>query len=210
MSSSSSLLHIDASPRGERSHSRRLGADFVNAWKAANPAGHVVNRDLGHNPVPLVTEAWVEGAFTAPAGHSAGAREAIAVSDALVDELLAVDELVITTPIFNFSIPATLKAWIDQISRFGRTFGVNADGAFGGLARTRRVTVIVASGSDFRLTGAYGSANFVEPYLRAIFGFIGITNLTFIYAHSLNDGNPLRESSLAEAQVAVRELAAAV
>lgn len=207
MSTVTTLLHLDASPRSERSHSRRLGGEFITAWQAAQPAARVIDRDLGRNQPPFVSEAWVEGAFTAPEGHSPAAREALAVSDAFVDELLSADELLITTPIYNLSIPAALKAWIDQIVRVGRTFTFK-DGGFQGLTPARRATVIVASGSDFRPAGPMGAANFVEPYLRAIFGFIGITNVTFIYAHSLNDGNPQRESSLAEAHTAVRELAA--
>ncbi|EIP96590.1 acyl carrier protein phosphodiesterase [Opitutaceae bacterium TAV1] len=202
------LLHIDASPRGERSHSRRLGRDFNAAWQSAHPAGRIVNRDLGHEPPPFVTEAWVEGAFTAPAGHSPGAREAILKSDALVDELLAASEIVITTPIYNLSLPAALKAWIDQIVRVGRTFSMGSDG-YKGHAKARRVTIIVASGSDFRPDGPNGSYNFIEPYLRGVLGFIGLTDVQFIYAHSLNDGNPQREASLTEAQAAVQQLAVA-
>jgi FMN-dependent NADH-azoreductase len=202
------LLHIDASPRGERSHSRKLGQEFVAAWQAAHAGGRVIARDLGHNPPPFVTEAWVEGAFTPPAGHSAAAQAEIRISDQLVDELLAADELVIAAPIYNFGLPAALKAWIDQIVRVGRTVGMGA-GGFEGLARGKKVHVIVASGSDFRPTGAYGAYNFFEPHLRGILGFIGITDVQFVYAHSLNDGNPLREQSLAEARVALKSLVAA-
>ena len=87
--STPTLLHIDASPRGERSHSRKLGQEFVAAWKSARTGGRVISRDLGHTPPPFVTEAWVEGAFTPSAGHSAAAVEAVKVSDQFVDELLA-------------------------------------------------------------------------------------------------------------------------
>lgn len=202
------LLHLDASPRGARSHSRRLGRDFTDSWQAAHPGGRIVSRDLGLEPPPFVTEAWVEGAFTPPEGHSPAARQAMAESDALVDEFLSASELVITTPIYNLSFPAVLKAWIDQIVRVGRTITMGPEG-FTGLASVRRATVIVASGSDFRPGGPFGAMNFLDPYLRGVLGFIGITDVRFIYAHSLNDGNPRRESSLAEAQTAARQLAAA-
>jgi FMN-dependent NADH-azoreductase len=206
--STTALLHIDASPRGERSHSRKLGHEFVATWKTKHPEGTVVVRDIGAQPLPLVTEAWVEGAFTPPEGHSPAATEAIRVSDGLVEEILAANELVITTPIYNLSLPASLKAWIDQIVRYGSTFTITADG-YKGLVEGKRVTILVASGGDFRPGGPTAGYNFLEPYLRAILGFIGITDVRFVYAHSLNQTEEVREQSLIEAETATRELAAA-
>jgi FMN-dependent NADH-azoreductase len=203
-----SVLLIQASPRGERSHSRRLADEFLQSWQTAHPQGQAAVRDLGYEPPPFVSEAWIEGAFTLPSGQSHAARAAIRVSDAYVNELLAADEIVIATPLYNLSIPAALKAWIDQVVRLGRTFAMGSAG-FEGLLKTKRVRVLVASGSDFRPDGPYAAYNFVEPYLRAVLGFIGITDVTFVYAHSLNDGNPLRESSLAEARTSIQALAAA-
>ena len=203
-----SLLLLDASPRGERSHSRKLGQEFLAAWQAAHPAGRAVVRDLGHEPPPFVNEAWVEGAFTAPDNHSLAARSAIRISDRFVDELLAADEVVIATPIYNLSVPAVLKAWIDQIVRFGRTFTSGAAG-FEGLAKGKRATVLVASGSDFRPGSPGGAYNFLEPYLRAVLGFIGITEVQFVYAHSLNAGDSQREQSVAAATETARALAVA-
>jgi FMN-dependent NADH-azoreductase len=202
------LLHIDASPRATRSHSRKLGQEFVAAWRANRPNGQVVNRDIGREPPPFVSEAWVEGAFTPPDQHSPAARQAIEISNQYVDELLAADHVLISTPIYNLSIPASLKAWIDQIVRAGRTFGFGAAG-LEGLVKGKRMTVVVASGSDFRPSSSLGALNHIEPYLRAVFGFIGITDVEFIYAHSLNDNGSLREQSLGEAQQSVRKLAAA-
>ena len=202
---STTLLHLDASPRGARSHSRQLGQDFLTAWRAAHPQGRIVVRDVGHEPPPFVTEAWVEGAFAPAADHSPAARAAIAVSNRYVDELLAADQLVITTPIYNLSLPAALKAWIDQIVRAGRTFAPSSAGGFEGLAKNKRALIIVASGSDFRPTSPGGAYNFLEPYLRAVLGFIGITDVQFVYAHSLNTGT----AAVAEAQTALRQLATA-
>lgn len=201
------LLHLDASPRGARSHSRRLGEEFLAAWRAARPAGRIVVRDIGREPPPFVSEAWVEGAFTPADQHSPAARAAIAVSNAYVDELLAADQLVITTPIYNLSLPAALKAWIDQIVRFGRTFTKNADG-FAGLATGKRAFVIVSSGSDFRPGTPGGAYNHLEPYLRAVLGFIGITDVQFVYAHSLNADGAARDQVLAKARTSLLQLAA--
>lgn len=206
--STATLLHIDASPRGTRSKSRQLGHDFVARWQAAHPTGRVVQRDIGREPPPFVTEAWVEGAFAPAEAQSPAAREAISVSDAYVDELLAADQLVITTPIYNLSLPAALKAWIDQVVRAGRTFGKSGAG-FEGLAKGKRALVIVASGSDFRPNTPGGAYNFLEPYLRAVLGFIGITDVQFVYAHSLGSEQSVAEKALADAQATLVDLVTA-
>lgn len=204
----STLLHLDASPRGARSQSRQLGQEFLAAWQAAHPAGRLVVRDIGREPPPFVTEAWVEGAFAPADRHSPAAREAIAVSNRYVDELLAADQLVITTPLYNLSLPAALKAWIDQVVRAGRTFAPVPGGGFAGLATGKRALVIVASGSDFRPHTPGGANNFLEPYLRAVLGFIGIADVQFVYAHSLNAGDSARTAALADAHAALPALAA--
>jgi len=200
---SKSLLYLDASPRGERSASRRLGQQFLATWRAVHPGAQVVAHDIGRQPPPFVTEAWVEGAFVPPDQQSPAARTAIAVSNRYVDELLAADTLVIATPVFNLSIPAALKAWIDQIVRVGRTFS-KVNGQLSGLLGGKRVLVIVASGSDLRPGTPTASYNFVEPYLRAILGFIGLTQVDFVYAHSLNTGDDaITQQSLAAASAAL-------
>lgn len=198
------LLHIDASPRGARSRSRQLGRKFLDAWRSAHRDANVIVRDIGNEPPPFVSEAWVEGAFTPADQHSPAAQHAIAISNRYVDELLAADEVVITTPIYNLSLPAVLKAWIDQIVRFGRTFN-KAEGGFEGLAKGKRVIVIVASGSDFRLSSPGGAYNHLEPYLRAVFGFIGITQVEFVYAHSTGTAE-VGEKAFAEAESSLAQL----
>ncbi len=202
------LLHLDASPRGARSQSRRLGAQFLAAWRAQHADGRVISRDIGREPPPFVSEAWVEGAFAPADTHSPAAREAIAVSNRYVDELLAADQLVITTPIYNLSVPAALKAWIDQIVRAGRTFTKGASG-FEGLAKNKRALVLVTSGSDFRPGTPGGAFNHLEPYLRAVLGFIGITDVRFVYAHSTGGESVVSAAALAEAQSALHEFARA-
>ena len=205
-SGSATLLHLDASPRGERSHSRRLGRKFATAWQASHPGATLISRDVGREPPPFMTEAWVEGAFAPADQHSPAAREAMSISNQYVDELLSADELVITTPIYNLSLPATLKAWIDQVVRAGRTFEVK-EGSFRGLAHGKRAIVIVSSGSDFRLTSPGGAYNFLEPYLRAVLGFIGITRVEFVYAHSLSATPALVAETMREAESTLGELA---
>jgi len=182
----STLLYLDASPRGSRSHSRGVGQKFLAAWRAAHPNATIIAHDIGREPPPFVSEAWVEGAYAPADQQSPAAREAIAVSNRYVDELVAADEIVVATPIYNLSVPAALKAWIDQIVRAGRTFAMGA-GGYKGLLGGKRAIIIVASGGDHRPTSPGGAYNFVEPYLRAIFGFIGVTQIEFVYAHSLGN-----------------------
>ena len=208
MSHTPNLLVIDASPRTASSHSRKVSAEYVDAWRASHPNGKIVTRDLTHEPPPFVTEAWVVGAYAPVEAQSDTSRAAIAVSNRYIEELFAADEVLIATPMYNLNVPAALKAWIDQIVRSGRTFAVGANG-YEGLAKGKRAKVIVASGGDFR-PGTPGAAfDFLSPYLRGILGFIGITDVEFIYAHSLTDGNPQREPSLVEARAVARKLAVA-
>jgi FMN-dependent NADH-azoreductase len=200
----STLLQLDASPRGSRSHSRKLTHDFVQAWAAAHPGAQIVSRDLGHNPVPLVDEAWVAGAFTAGETWSPESRAAMRISNGLVDEFLAADHYVIASPMYNLSIPATLKAYIDQIVRFGRTFTMNAEGAYQPLVLGRKLLVVSARGGVLAGT----PYDHQEPYLRAIFGFLGVTDVTFVHAEGLNSGEAAREASLAGAREALARLTA--
>jgi FMN-dependent NADH-azoreductase len=203
MTNTASLLVVNVSPRGARSISRRLADEFVASWTAAHPGDPVVVRDVANDPPPAVTEAWIEGAFTPPAQQSPAARTAITLSNIYVDELLAASEIVIAMPIYNFNIPAALKLWIDQIVRKDRTFSFDATGVRS-LAGGRRLTVLVANSGDLRPGEPMGAMNFAEPYLRAIFRFIGITEIEFVYAHSQKTES--HSSRFEEAVATIRSL----
>jgi FMN-dependent NADH-azoreductase len=198
-----SILHIDSSPRGERSHSRELSKEFVSAWKAAHPEDAIAYRDLGHHPVPHVNEAWIAAAFSPPETHTPELAEAIRISEELVDEFLAADRYVFGVPMYNFNIPSTFKAYIDQIVRINRTVAVEAQG-FKGLVEGKKAVIITARGGDFRATSPAAAYDFQEPYLRTIFGFIGLTDIQFINANSLNEGDA-RTQSLSEARAAIQD-----
>lgn len=103
------ILHIDSSPRGERSYSRKLSYKFITAWKTTYPEDTLTYRDLGHNPVPHVDEPWIAAAFSPPEARTPELNEAIKLSDELVDEFLAADRYVFGVPMYNFSVPSTLK-----------------------------------------------------------------------------------------------------
>jgi FMN-dependent NADH-azoreductase len=197
------ILHVDSSPRGERSISRTLSQEFVDGWKAAYPESPVTYRDLGHDPVPLVTEAWIAAAFSDPAKHTPELTEALRPSDELIDELLAADRYVFGVPMYNFTVPANFKAYIDQIVRAGRTFAVTESG-YKGLVEGKKALVITAEGGVYRSGTPAADVNFHEPYLRAILGFMGITDVSFIHGDGLALGDEAREKSLAEARKAIQ------
>jgi FMN-dependent NADH-azoreductase len=200
----SQILHIDASPRGDRSISRSLAQEFIASWQTAHPDDTVAYRDLGHNPVPFVDENWIAAAFSSPADHSPELQAAISVSDNLVEEFLAADRYVFAIPMYNLNIPAAFKAYIDQIVRAGKTFAVGANG-FEGLVTGKKLLIITSQGGIFKPGTPNAAYNFHEPYLRTIFGFMGVTDVTFITADGLNMGDTVREQSLIDAKNAIKE-----
>jgi len=175
------LLKIDSSPMGEHSISRKLTAQFGASWRKAHPGGEVISRDLTTTDIPPVNGFWIGAAYTPEDARTREQREALAVSDALIAELQRADEYVFGVPMHNFSIPSTLKLWIDQVARAGKTFSYGADGPKG-LLTGKKVTLLVASGGVYEHGTAMAALNFVTPYLRAVFGFIGVTDVTIIAA----------------------------
>lgn len=174
----STLLAIEVSPRFDYSTSRKLTAVFIENWKAANPGGAVVIRDLVKTDLPFVDLPWIGGAFTPPETHSPESAAAIKVSDDLVAELKAADRIVIGTPMYNFSIPAVLKAYIDHIVRVGVT--VSAENK--GLVTGKSLDIILASGGDFSPGSPVERYNQASGYLRQVFGWIGITDVSITLA----------------------------
>ncbi len=180
------LLHIDVSPRGDYSVSRKLSAAFVEAWKGKNAGGKVIVRDLTKTNLPFVDLPWIAGAYSAPEQHTPEQKGALQVSDDLIAELLEASEIVIATPMYNFAVPALLKAWIDHIVRRGKTFNAS-DKGYEGLLGGRKATVIVASGGNFTAGSPAEKYNHETPYLQAILGFIGITDVKIVLAGDTRD-----------------------
>jgi FMN-dependent NADH-azoreductase len=177
------LLHINVSPRGNYSISRQLGNAAVDAWKERNPGGRVIERDLANTPLTFVDLDWIAGAFTPPEQHNEHHKKALALSDELISEVVKADEIILATPMYNFAVPAALKAWIDHIVRAGKTFRYTAAGKPEGLlaGKNKKVLAIIASGGSYKDTGL-SALDHEIPYLRFILGFIGITNIQFIQA----------------------------
>lgn len=192
------LLRVDSSPLYGTSVSRRMTDAFVQQWKALRPDGTVHVRDLYAAPLPPITAEWVAAAYTPEGSRTAAQKELLSLSDLLVAELNQADEYVVGVPMHNFGVPSVLKLWIDQIARAGKTFSY-ANGAAKGLLVGKQATFIIATGASYDAQTQWASFNFVEPYLRSLFAFLGVTDATFLTAGgtaALNYGKD-REAFLA-------------
>lgn len=172
---SRTLLRIDASARSDGSISRDLATKIVDRLRPAS----VIQRNLAAG-LPFIDEDWIAANFTPADKRTPDQLERLTLSDTLVSELQAADTIVIGVPVYNFSIPATLKAWIDQIARAGLTFRYTADGPQG-LLKGKRAIIAFASGG----TVAGSEIDFATGYLRHVLGFIGITDVTIVAADRL-------------------------
>lgn len=167
------LLKIDSSSRNNGSHSRALADAFTAEWRAANPAGKVVARDLVAKPIPHISDDTIAGFYTPADRLDAKLEAALALSDELIAELLASDVILISAPIYNFSVPSALKAYIDHISRIGKTFSFDGQN-FEGLVKGKKLYCALAYGLPANET------DMLKPYLNLLFGFLGIADITFL------------------------------
>lgn len=176
------LLRIDASSRSQGSVSRRL-ADAIEAhWLAAHPQGRVQRRDLAAQPVPHIENDTIAGYYTPPADLTPALRAATALSDELIQELKSAHTVLIASPIYNFSMPSALKAWIDQIVRIGHTFAYE-DGQFRGLVQGPRAVLALAYGAG-GYQGPLAAMDHLRPYLSQLLPFIGIADVRVIAAEA--------------------------
>jgi len=182
------LLHLDSSALGANSASRELTSAIVASWQAVHPRGTVAYRDLVADPLP-----HLDGAALAKADPDAAAE-----AERVLQQFLAADVIVVGAPMYNFSVPSQLKAWIDRVAVAGRTFRYTAEGPQG-LAGGKRV--IVASTRGGMHSGAV--SDFVEPYLRQVFGFLGITDIEFVTAEGLAYSPEHRAKAMAAALASI-------
>ncbi|MBS8260395.1 NAD(P)H-dependent oxidoreductase [Roseibium polysiphoniae] len=197
---SKTILKIDASARKEGSMTRELADELVARLVEARPEDKVITRDVAAG-LPFLDEAWIGANFTDAAERSDEQKQKLALSDTLIEELRSADVLVIGVPIYNFGVPATLKAWIDHIARARETFRYSEAGPVG-LLEGKKAYVIVASGG----TKAGSEIDFATGYIKHVLGFVGITDVTLIAADQLME-NAADKRAAALGQV--REVAAA-
>ena len=190
-----SLLIVNASPR-TTSVSRRLTRHVAEQWKATHADGRVVERDLSAESLPFLTEAWIQASYTPPADRTEEQNEVLALSDRLIEEMLAADAIVLGVPMHNFSIPASLKAWIDLITRAGKSFSYGDTGPKGLIPSEKKVVLIVTRG------GVYGEgspADFQVPYLRHMLSFVGLTDVTVVEVDKQAFGGEAAQASIESA-----------
>ncbi|MFK0088829.1 FMN-dependent NADH-azoreductase [Pseudomonas sp. NPDC090755] len=198
----SRVLVIESSARQQDSISRQLTRDFVSQWQAAHPADVITQRDLAVNPVPHL-DANLLGGWMKPAEQRSDEElKALARSNELTDEVLAADVLVLAAPMYNFTIPSTLKAWLDHVLRAGVTFKYTETGPQG-LLTGKRAYILTARGGIH----AGATSDHQEPYLRQVMAFIGIHDVTFIHAEGLNMGGDFHEKGLNQAKAQLAAVA---
>lgn len=169
------ILHIDASAHIGTGTSRTASARIV-----ADLGGTVTQRDLAAHPLPQIDASWADARLTDPATRTDQDTATLALSDTLVAELQAADTIVIGTPVYNFTSPAALKAWMDLVARPGVTFTYTAEGPKGLLAGKKAIVTVASGGT------AIGSeVDFLTPHLRFFLGFIGITDVSIVAAHDV-------------------------
>ena len=213
------LLHIDTSARPglsgidpHGSHTRRLSARFVERWRQARPSDRIDYLDVGQHPPAHVNGRWIHAAFTPPAEREPWMAEALAESDRLVDQLIAADVIVVGLPMYNFSVPAQFKAYIDNIVRVGRTFGFDrARGAvpyWPMLADAGKRMVLLGARGDhgYGPGGRIAHLNHTESSVRSVFGYIGITDVYEAAVESDEFGGEELAQSLRKAEQEVDRL----
>ncbi len=202
------LLVVETSPRGDHSISRNMTRRFVADWQTAHMEGEVVNRDLMETDLPFVTAPWLQAYFTPAEQHSLEMKEALRLSDELVGEVLAADHIVIATPVYNYNVPAALKAWVDHIVRKELTLGFDGSG----LVTGKKATVLLASGGVYIEGSPIRGRDIATQYLRLILKVIGITDVTIVAgggAKVVDMGEQTMDGFIASIEPAIERAAAA-
>src|SRR5690606_17523708 len=197
------LLKINTSARSN-GNANRLGDELVEAWVNARPETQVQARDFGREPLPHLSEDEINAFFTPAEARTPEQQELVRTSDELVAELKAADVLVLSVPMYNFGIPSTLKAYFDRVARAGITFKYTSEGPVG-LVTGKKAYVVAARGGLYAGT----PKDTQTAYLREFLGFIGITDVEFIYAEGLNLGDEHKAQAEAQARQQILQLVAA-
>jgi FMN-dependent NADH-azoreductase len=175
------LLNLEISPRGDRSISRALGKRFIEYWKSNNPDGQVISRDLNAARIPYIDNDWIAGVYAPPnVERTPEMQKALALSAELIAELQAADVLFLSTPMYNFTVPAVLKSWIDYVVRPGYTFRL-APG-WPGMLANKKARLMVVSRDSYEAGEPSEADDLVTPVLRKAFSFMGINDVGVVRA----------------------------
>lgn len=201
------ILRIDSSARSTDSVSREMTDHFIESWLKNHPADVVTVRDLVKAPPPHISEMTIGGFYTPVDQQTPELKAAVALSDELIDELENADILVISAPMYNFGIPSSLKAYIDQIVRVGRTFVADENG-LKGLVSGKKVFILTARGSVYS-EGPLAAYDQLVPYLSTILGFLGMTDVSYINTEGTTSGPEVLEKSIAANRDLIQKITAA-
>jgi len=203
----STLLKIDVSSRGDRSISRKPSSLFLEHWRLAHANGKIIERDIATTDLPFVEFPWIIANVTKLSARTEEQKSLLQLSDDLIAELQQADEYLIATPMYNYGIPAKLKAYVDHIVRAGLTFKMNADGSYVGLLSGKKATVIIASAGEYLPGAPAEGMDTLKPYLREILGYIGVTDVVFIQSGStwkVDSGSALADEHIAPLRAQVQ------
>ncbi|CAM4393148.1 MAG: FMN-dependent NADH-azoreductase 1 [Legionella sp.] len=198
------LLALDSSILENNSISRQLMRQFLDYWQQENPQAEIVYRDLNTQPINHLSSGLLGAKQKDPADLSLSLKEDLELSEQLVNEFINADELVIAAPMYNFTLPSQLKAWIDRVLVAGRTFKYTEQGVVG-LAGEKKVTIISTRGNHYSSDEVMKARDFQEDYLRVIFDFIGIKDLTIIRAEGLHINESIRVKSINVAEQEIKD-----
>lgn len=198
------ILVIDSSANGDASVSKLLVGEALAGLLAAHAGASVVRHDLGANPIPHITAANLAGLRGEPA--TAEEKATRALSDQLIAELKEADIILVGAPMYNFGVSTVLRSWFDHVLRAGQTFAYSAEGPKG-LLTGKRAIVIEARGG-FYSEGPAKGIDFQEPYLRQLFGFVGVTDVTFVHAEKIGFGPEARAAAIDGAKAKLAAIAA--
>lgn len=203
------ILYLKTSPRGDASYSNRVAAHVVDELRNAHPGASVTERDLAQEQPAHIDQQFLSALGTPQAARGTAEQARVGHADALIRELKAADVIVVSVAMINFSIPSTLKAWIDQVARSGQTFRYDETGKPQGLVTGKRVILVQAHGGQYCGTQAQ-SIDFVTPYLRHMLGFMGMSDIETIHVEGTIFGEEVAEKSVAAGKKRGREVAGAL
>lgn len=196
------VLLVRSSLFGDQSKSAQIAGEFLAAWRKVHPSAVVTERALTPTSMPHLSSDVLGALMTPPEQRTAEHAGSIAFADRLIEELEAADTIVLAVPMYNFSIPSTLKAWIDHVARAGRTFRYTASGPEG-LLKGKKIFVITGRGGVYSGESPARPLDFQEPYLRGVLTFLGLTDITFIHVEGLKVSTEAAEQGIARARAAI-------
>lgn len=204
------VLVVNGSPRGDRSHSRRLVQLFIDQWTAFNPKDIFRYREVGKGNLPHISEDWIAAAFTSPRDRTAEMKEALGLSDRLVDELLWADIIIAGVPMYNWSVPSSFKAYMDQVMRIGRTWKFESgkpDGIYVGLLEKKEMYLVSARGDyGYEPNGHNAHMNFQSNYVKLVFGIMGVEDIREIVLENEEYGGEQFSHSIKKAEGRIQQL----